>query len=126
MIVSDVTETARAAVAWDGSGETSQSQLWVRDTPPRVLDFGSLTSMADIFFPRVYLRRALRVPAGTVSMTVYFHANGPQLAQSGTGFLLAQARSQAFRDGFFDQTAQLWNEAGHLLATTHQIVYFKE
>jgi acyl-CoA thioesterase len=111
---------------WDGRGDASLSQLWMRDKPMRELDFCSLASMADIFFPRVYLRRALRVPAGTVSLTVYLHADGQQLTQSGTGFLLGQARAQAFRNGFFDQTAQLWNEAGLLLATTHQIVYFKE
>jgi acyl-CoA thioesterase len=111
---------------WHGGGEASLSQLWVRDNPPRPLDFCSLAAMADVFFPRVYLRRALLVPAGTVSMTVYFHANSEQLMQSGAGFLLAQARAQAFSDGFFDQTAQLWSEAGALLATSHQIVYFKE
>jgi len=38
---------------------------------------------------------------------------------------LAQARAQAFRNGYFDHTAQLWNEAGVLLATTHQVVYYK-
>jgi hypothetical protein len=27
---------------------------------------------------------------------------------------------------FFDQRAELWSEPGELLATTHQIVYFKE
>lgn len=111
---------------WNGGGDDSLSQLWVRDNPPRALDFCALTSLADVFYPRVYLRRALRVPAGTVSMTVYFHTSGEQLAQSGTGFLLGQARAQAFSNGFFDQTAQLWNEAGALLATSHQIVYFKE
>ncbi|HOS86416.1 MAG TPA: thioesterase family protein, partial [Burkholderiaceae bacterium] len=37
-----------------------------------------------------------------------------------------QARAQSFFNGFFDQSAELWNEAGDLLATTHQIVYFKE
>jgi acyl-CoA thioesterase len=111
---------------WDGRGDVSLSQLWMRDAPPRVLDFCSLTSMSDMFFPRVYLRRALPVPVGTVSMTVYFHADGGQLTQSGTGYLMGQARAQAFRNGFFDQTAQLWNEAGLLLATTHQLVYYKE
>ena len=35
------------------------------------------------------------------------------------------AQAQAFRNGFFDQTAQLWSEAGTLLCTTHQLVYFK-
>jgi len=111
---------------WNGHGDSSLTQLWMRDAPPRALDFCSLASMADIFFPRVYLRRAFRVPAGTVSMTVYFHADGGQLAASGTGFLLGQAKAQAFRNGFFDQTSKLWNEAGLLLATTNQIVYYKE
>ena len=49
-----------------------------------------------------------------------------QLAQTGTGYLLGQARGQEFRNGFFDQTVQLWNEAGTMLATSHQIVYYKE
>lgn len=111
---------------WDDSGEDSLSQLWMRDAPARPLDFCALAAMADIFFPRVWLRRARQVPAGTVSITVYFHAGSALLAQTGTGYLLGQARAQEFRNGFFDQTAQLWNEAGALLATSHQIVYYKE
>ncbi len=117
---------------WDGGAASddplraSLTQLWIRDNPPRPLDFMSLVAKADGFFPRVWLRRALMVPAGTVSLTVYFHAGPAQLAESGTGFVLAQARGQGYRNGFFDQTAQLWNECGSLLATTHQLVYYKE
>lgn len=112
---------------WDGSGGSSSlSQLWVRDNPPRPLDFAALSAMADIFFPRVFIRRAKSVPVGTVTMTVYFHADSEQLKATGSGYLLAQARAQVFRNGYFDHTAQLWNEAGVLLATTHQIVYYKE
>ena len=111
---------------WDGSGGDSLTQLWVRDEPPRPLDFAALAAMSDVFYPRVWLRRATRVPAGTVSITTYFHAGSQQLAQTGEGYLLGQANAQAFRNGFFDQTAQVWNEAGLLLATSHQIVYYKE
>ncbi len=111
---------------WDGSTHTSLSQLWMRDDPPRPLDFCARAALADVFFPRVWLRRARQVPAGTVSITVYFHASQAQLQTTGTGYVLGQARGQEFRNGFFDQTAQLWNEAGYLLATSHQIVYFKE
>ena len=111
---------------WDDSGDHSLTQLWMRDTPPRPLDFPALTALADVFFPLVWLRRARHVPAGTVSITVYFHATAEQLRATGTGFLLGQARGQEFRNGFFDQTAQLWNEAGTMLATSHQIVYYKE
>ena len=64
----------------DGSGrDDSLTRLWVRDDPPRPLDFAALTALADIFFPRVWLRRAKFVPIGTVSMTVYFHADAAQL-----------------------------------------------
>ncbi|MGE0350627.1 acyl-CoA thioesterase [Hydrogenophaga sp.] len=111
---------------WDGRGDASRSTLWVREEPLRPLDFASLAAMADVFFPRVWLRRATRVPAGTVSMTVYFHAGAAQLAAVGTGWLLGQAQAQAFRNGFFDQSAQVWSQAGALLATTHQTVYYKE
>ena len=110
---------------WDGGGSTSMTQMWVRDAEPRPLDRLSLAAMADVFYPRVWLRRATQVPAGTVSMTIYFHASDAQLAATGTGSLLAQAQAQAIRNGFFDQTAQLWNEAGELLVTSHQVVYYK-
>jgi len=59
-------------------------------------------------------------------MTVYFHADSAQLQATGSGYLLGQAQAQAFRNGYFDQTSQLWNAAGVLLVTTHQIVYYKE
>ncbi len=111
---------------WDGSEADSLTRLWVRDDPPRPLDFLSLTALADVFFPRVWRRRARMTPAGTVSMSVYFHAGADELAATGEGYLLGQARAQSFFNGFFDQSAELWNEAGHLLATTHQVVYFKE
>lgn len=110
---------------WDGSQHDSLSQLWVRDDPPRALDFPALAAMADIFFPRVWLRRAVHTPVGTVSLTVYFHADEAMLARAGTDCLLAQARGQGYFKGFHDQTAQLWSTGGDLLVTTHQAVYYK-
>ncbi len=111
---------------WDGSGDTSLTRLWMRDNPPRPLDFVSLTALSDVFFPRVFVRRATLVPIGTVTMTVYFHADSAQLQACGEGYLLGQAQAQAFRNGYFDQTSQLWSQAGVLLVTTHQVVYYKE
>ncbi|MBB1604463.1 thioesterase family protein [Variovorax sp. UMC13] len=111
---------------WDGGGDHSQTRLWVRDAQARALDFPSLAAMSDVFFPRVWLRRAKPVPAGTVSITTYFHTDAAQMAEVGSGYLLACAAGQQFRNGFFDQSAQLWSEAGVLLATSNQIVYFKE
>jgi hypothetical protein len=117
---------------WDRSestlppDEASLSQLWVRDRADRALDYAALAAVADIFFPRVWVRRAHWTAAGTVGMTVYFHADSAQLAQVGSGYLLAQARGQVFRKGFFDQSGCLWSEAGVPLATTHQLMYFRD
>jgi acyl-CoA thioesterase len=112
---------------WQGQGgDDSRTCMWVRDDPPRPLDFASLTALSDVFFPRIWLRRAQQTPLGTVSMTVYFHADAEHLRATGTGYLLAQVQGQAFRNGYFDHTGHLWNEAGELLVTTHQVYYYKE
>ena len=112
---------------WDGhESPSSRTRVWVREVPPRPIDFASLTALADTFFPRIWLRRATFVPIGTVSMTVYFHADAARLQQVGAGYLLGQAQAQAFHAGYFDQSAQLWSEDGTLLVTTHQVVYYKE
>lgn len=111
---------------WDGSGEQSQTCMWVRDADARPLDFAALAALSDSFFPRVWLRRAKPVPIGTVSMTTYFHADAETLAEVGSGYLLARAVGQQFRNGYFDHAAHLWGEAGQLLATSNQVVYYKE
>lgn len=114
-------------VEWNGADAgISRTRLWLRDDPPRPLDFASLTALSDVFFPRVWRRRPVLVPIGTVSMTVYYHADAALLQATDSGYLLGQSQAQAFRNGYFDQTAQLWNESGNLLVTTHQVVYYKE
>lgn len=106
------------------TGPSSTTTLWVRDAEQRQLDFPALTALSDIFFPRVYLRRGV-IPAGTISMTTYFHADGQHLDALGGDYILATARADRFDRGFFDQNAQLWSRDGQLLASTYQIVYFK-
>jgi acyl-CoA thioesterase len=114
-----------AAPAHSEAGD-SVSLLWVRDEPPRVLDFPALAALCDVFFPRIFVRRPGWVPIGTVSFTVYFHADSATLAQIGAAHLLGHARAHQFRNGYFDQAAEMWGPGGELLAVTHQIVYFKE
>lgn len=104
----------------------SITTLWIRDDPPRPLDFVSLTSISDAFFPRIFARRRRPVPAGTVSITTYFHTDADTLAQIGTAAVLGKARALRFNNRYFDQTAEIWSDRKELLASSHQIVYFKE
>jgi acyl-CoA thioesterase len=110
----------------DGTGRPeSTSRLWVRDEPPRPLTFESLAAICDCFFPRVFLRLGRFVPAGTISMTTYFHADAPVLEAQGDGHVLGLARGLHFRHGYFDQSAELWGQDNQLLASSHQMVYFR-
>lgn len=104
----------------------SETMLWVRDHPPRPLDFLALAAICDVFYPRIIVRRPRRVPAGTVSITTYFHADTALLAAQGEQPVLGCARASHFGRGFHDQSAEIWSPDGALLATSHQIVYYKE
>jgi acyl-CoA thioesterase len=104
---------------------SSTTTLWARDRHGRNLDFASATALSDIFFPRVFLRRGALSPAGTISLTTYFHADAAELAAVGDDFVLCRAHANRFSRGYFDQTGEIWSRTGQLLVTTHQLVYFK-
>ncbi|MBU8808131.1 acyl-CoA thioesterase [Mycolicibacterium goodii] len=104
---------------------SSTTTLWVRNNPPRPLDFAALTAVGDIFYPRVFRRRGQFLPAGTVTLTIYFHASGDEITAAGADYVLGTARAHQFTRGYFDQTAHLWSRGGTPLATSHQYVYFK-
>jgi len=106
--------------------QSAKSLIWVADQPPRPLDHVALASLCDVFIVRVFQVRGLRTPAGTVSMTSYFHASAEELARQGTRPLLARVDSTRFGDQFHDQQAELWSDEGKLLATTTQVVWFRE
>jgi len=106
--------------------EDSLTYSWIRDTQPRALDYASLTSICDAFFPRIFLRRTQMIPIATVSLNMYFHVDKTALKQQGTNAVLAVARANVFSQGYFDQEGQIWGQGKRLLATTQQIVWYKE
>jgi acyl-CoA thioesterase len=103
----------------------SLTQVWVRDEPPRPLDFISLAALCDTFFPRVFMRRRKWLPIGTVSLTTFFHADAELLIAQGERAILGVAQGVNFRNGYFDQSATMWSDDGQLLASSHQIVYYR-
>ena len=106
--------------------EDSESLLWVRDKPKRPLDFLSLAAISDVFFPRAFIRRQKLGVAGTVSITTHFHADTASLARQASHPILAAARGQRFYRSYFNQVAELWSDEGELLASSVQMVYFKD
>jgi hypothetical protein len=102
-----------------------RSLLWLRDSPPRPLDFVSLAAMSDAFFGRVFQVIGRIPPFGTVSLTTYFHAGADELAAHGSEPLAGVADAKVFHRSVCDQSVELWSRSGRLLATGSQIAYFK-
>lgn len=102
------------------------SHLWIGDRPARPVDFLALTSYADTFFARIFHVRGALVPIGTVSMTVYFHADAAEVAAVGSGPVLGVSDGKSFSKGYSDQTVEMWSRDGRLLATSTQLVYYRD
>jgi len=123
---SDAESLAVALARLDApAAEHSESLLWMRDEPMRRLDFPGLASLCDIFFPRLFVRRPVWVPVGTISMSIHFQASQQELDAIGSDYLLGEAGANRFHRGFFDQHAFVWSRQGDLVASTQQMVYFK-
>lgn len=118
---------AEGALPDDGQERPSSTTTWwMRDVAQRRLDYQALAALGDAFYPRVFLRRGGLAPAGTISLTIYFHADQQQLdVLQPDDFLLGSAYANRFSRGYFDQTAHLWSADRVLLASSHQLVYFK-
>lgn len=112
---------------FDGIERTcSDTRMWIRDEPPRPLDFAALAAICDSFEPSVWTRRQKFVPIGTVTLSTYFHVDAALLAETSKRHVLLNTWAHNFCNGYFDQSANVWSDLGHLLASTHQMVYYRE
>jgi hypothetical protein len=117
---------------WDGAendggpDQASLSRFWMRDHPARPLDFCSLAALADVFYPRVFLRRAFRVPAGTVSMTVYFHAGAAMLRDVRQRLRAGAGARAVLPCRLLRPDSPAVEPHGVPLASSTQVVYYKE
>ena len=109
----------------EGTTTTSTTTMWIRDSPERGLDHLSLTALGDSFFPRSFLRLGRPVPAGTVTLSIYFMATADELEAQGTDFVLGSVHAHRFHGSYHDESARLWSRDGTLLAISNQLMYFK-
>ncbi len=104
--------------------EDSTATFWIGQKPARAWDYPALAAACDTFPPRVYQRLGKPVPAGTITLTIYFHADDSMLRIQDNDILGTVGCTQ-FIDGFADQEAQIWGFDRSLLATSTQLCYFK-
>jgi acyl-CoA thioesterase len=59
-------------------------------------------------------------------MTTYFHADTAALNEQADRYVIGTARALNFSNNYCSQNAEIWSDTGRLLASTHQIVYYRE
>ena len=99
-----------------GGGGTNPYQLYARS----IFHLGQ----GDVASAKPFVERGLAMDSARIDSFGGQWIRG--LQQAASGYLRAQARGQGFGGGYFDHQGQLWAEGGALLATTHQVMYYKE
>ncbi|UYM04518.1 thioesterase family protein [Solicola gregarius] len=88
-------------------------EFWMRLEGGRAIDPYALSFMVDGYAPAVLEIGELN-PA-TVQLTVYIHAT------PAPGWLACRHSTRFVRDGYHDENFELWDEAGTLVAESHQL-----
>jgi len=99
---------------------------WMRALDAPAMDYETLAALCDAGIPQIFLRLKRRIPVSSVTLNAFFHADRAELDAAGNGFVLNACRMRRAAHGYFDASAQVWSERGDLLATTEQIVWFRE
>lgn len=107
-------------------GSGSDTRCWISDMPPRALDFPSIAAHCDTFIPRLFVRKGGPTPISTVTLTINFHADSEALQKVEGHHTFATAKANAFNGGYYDQEGKVWSRNGILLATTHQMVWYRD
>ena len=90
---------------------------WLGLREERPMDALSVVLLADAWFPAPWPRVDELMPAPTIEMTVYFRAPLPLPDP----LLLGRFRTSLVRDGFFEETGELWTPDGTLVAQSRQL-----
>lgn len=105
------------------SGGEARIGGWSRLEEPRVGDALLIAMLTDAWWPSLFTRLSDKKAAGgapTVDLTVHFCSALPHPNTRPDDFYLVALRTHALRDGYMDESAEVWAPDGTLLAIGRQ------
>jgi acyl-CoA thioesterase len=104
---------------------SSYSTAWVR---PRLgpWDKPMLGMLTDNSPPRAFYALGHTVMTTTLSLTVYLHATAQEVAEAARDWLLVEYEGRVGGGGASDERSSYWRRDGKLLATSEQLVWYRE
>jgi acyl-CoA thioesterase len=94
---------------------------WMRLAEPRIADAILMATYADAWPPVVFPRLTQPVVCPTVDLTIHFRSALPIAGSHPEDFYLGVFGSQLGRDGFFEETGEIWSPEGELLVQSRQL-----
>jgi len=89
---------------------------WIGFRDGRAIDGPALCVLADGWYPAIWPRLTALHPAPTIDLTVHVRTTLPV-----EGPLLVRFTAQLARDGYFEETGELWAADGTLVAQSRQL-----
>jgi hypothetical protein len=106
-------------------GVHSHSLAWVRPRRAR-WDKSLLGMVADNSPPRAFYAFGHNVMTTTLALTVYLHGSASEVAEAGADYLLVEYEGRVGGGGASDERSSYWRRDGKLLATSEQLVWYRE
>jgi acyl-coenzyme A thioesterase PaaI-like protein len=106
-------------------GGDSRSLAWVR-WRRGPLDRAALGTMTDNSAPRAMYALGASAMTTTLSLTAYLHATTEEIAEVGDDFILIECEGRVGRGGASDERSSYWRRDGRLLATSEQLVWYRQ
>lgn len=106
-------------------GPSSYSTAWVR---PRLGPWNKamLGMLTDNSPPRAFYALGHSVMTTTLSLTVYLHATAEEVAAAGEDYLLVEYEGRVGGGGASDERSSYFRGDGKLLATSEQLVWYRQ
>jgi acyl-CoA thioesterase len=98
-------------------GDHALSGGWMRFRDERPLDAAALVALCDSWFPAVFAVVREPLPVPTLELTVYLRARLPRPRD----WTLGRYSTRLARDGFLDESAEIYSREGELLAESRQL-----
>ena len=94
---------------------------WLRLSEPEPYDEAVLAAMSDAWVPAVMVHSGLPVHTPTLELTVHFRTDPRTIDLSADSYCAVVFRQLSGREGFLDESGEIWSPDGQLLVLARQI-----
>lgn len=102
--------------------ERAEFTAWIRFKDERPIDSLLMPTVADGFFPAIFVKRDGPAPVPTIDLSVHFRASLPR----DYDWILGRFETKRAAEGFFEEDGEMWARDGTLIAQSRQLALIRQ